>query len=514
MHNNFYFLRQLSAALGERIEGFTLVSCFTQNKEELVLEFNNSKTSVFLKANLASAFCCLSFPSTFNRARKNSVDLFPVGILKRVTGIRQFDNERSFSIALEGNLHLLFKMHGNRANLVLLNGDQPIELFRNHLKADADLRPGELDRTMDWSKEYFDAHQDRLKEAYFTFGKEVWSYLDREGFGSASLEKRWALLLGTRAQLEHPQFYILEREQKPVFSLLPSAKVLQQFSDPIEAITRFYLQYTGSYALQREKSTALRTLESQLAAGKSFIEKNKLRVNELIADHHYQQWADLIMANLQKIVPGMETISLEDFYDDGRPVQIKLRKDLNAQKNAALFYRKAKNKVIEIQKLQESVGTKEKEILSIEQKIDTIKNEPELSNLRKVLEGGTVKAAKEKQSKPYHEFEHKGFRIWVGKNAISNDELTLHHAHKDDLWLHAKDVAGSHVLIKHQAGKPFPKDVIERAAELAAHYSKRKNENLCPVAVTPKKFVRKRKGDPAGAVVVEREKVVMVTPKG
>ena len=60
--------------------------------------------------------------------------------------------------------------------------------------------------------------------------------------------------------------------------------------------------------------------------------------------------------------------------------------------------------------------------------------------------------------------------------------------------------------------KIFLKDVIQRAAELAAYYSKRKNESLCPVSVTPKKYVRKRKGDPPGLVVVEREEVLMVVP--
>ena len=69
------------------------------------------------------------------------------------------------------------------------------------------------------------------------------------------------------------------------------------------------------------------------------------------------------------------------------------------------------------------------------------------------------------------------------------------------------------MLIKYQAGKPFPKDVIERAAGLAAWYSKRKNESLCPVAFTAKKYVRKRKGDLAGLVVVEREEVIMVEPR-
>ena len=113
---------------------------------------------------------------------------------------------------------------------------------------------------------------------------------------------------------------------------------------------------------------------------------------------------------------------------------------------------------------------------------------------------------------PYHQFEFRNFRILVGKNAVANDMLTLKFSHKEDLWLHAKDVSGSHVLIKHQSGKNFPRDVIEYAASLAAYNSKRKTESLCPVIVTPKKFVRKRKGDPPGAVVVEREEVVMVEP--
>ncbi len=191
MHNNFYFLRQLSPALDKAIRGFTLVSCFSQNKEELVFEFNNSRSSFFLKASLTSAFCCLSFPSTFNRARNNTVDLFPSVMLRKVVAVRQFENERSFSIALEGNWHLLFKMHGNRANAVLLNDEKPVELFRNHLKADAELRVSELDRTMDWSKEFFMAHQPALKKTYFTFGKEVWLYMNTQGFEHFDVEKRW-----------------------------------------------------------------------------------------------------------------------------------------------------------------------------------------------------------------------------------------------------------------------------------------------------------------------------------
>jgi predicted ribosome quality control (RQC) complex YloA/Tae2 family protein len=136
--------------------------------------------------------------------------------------------------------------------------------------------------------------------------------------------------------------------------------------------------------------------------------------------------------------------------------------------------------------------------------------------LRQAKETVLASTTKKKQEAPapYREFEFNGYKIWVGKSAEGNDTLTLRYGYKEDLWLHAKDVAGSHVLIKHQSGKNFPKDVIERGAQLAAFFSKRKNETLCPVSVTPRKYVRKRKGDPAGAVVVEREEVVMVVPRG
>jgi predicted ribosome quality control (RQC) complex YloA/Tae2 family protein len=146
--------------------------------------------------------------------------------------------------------------------------------------------------------------------------------------------------------------------------------------------------------------------------------------------------------------------------------------------------------------------------------LTAIDEESELKSLRKKIEdAGKPKKEKQATPLPYHEFEFKGFKILVGRNAEANDLLTFKHSFKDDLWLHAKDVAGSHVLVKYQSGKSFPKDVIERAGELAAYNSKRKTDSLCPVVFTPKKFVRKRKGDPAGTVVVEKESVMIVVPR-
>ena len=201
MHNNYYFLRQLAAALEKTLSGFTLVSCFSQNKDELVLELNNRERSFFIKATLLPDFQCLSFPTAFHRARKNSIDLFPEIILQPVKGIRQFNNERSLALLFGDRHALVFKMHGRQANVLLFDGQQVNALFRNNFPADLDLTLSGLDRSIDWSNQNFVAHQQDLEATYFTFGKPVWEYLIQNKFSEKDLSGRWKLFEQTRQLL-------------------------------------------------------------------------------------------------------------------------------------------------------------------------------------------------------------------------------------------------------------------------------------------------------------------------
>lgn len=513
MHNNYYFLRQLSPEIEKRIVGFTLVSCFSQNKDELITEFNNGNHSFFIKASLLGEFQCLSFPATFNRARKNSIDLFNDLLMNKVIGIRQFANERSFGIVLENNKTLVYKMHAARANVLCFGGESVTEIFRKNFNADQEIRLNELDRNIDWSGEAFQSNPGEYKTRYFTFGKPVWEYVDDQGFREMDAHTQWSYLQDIRKKLEHPEIYMVENKGIVSLNLLPVAHARKIEGSPVEVLNEFFNLKISVTAFEKEKTSHLAFLQGQLKQSVSFLAKSKQKLSELDADLHYQQWADLIMANLHAIKPGQENITLADFHDQ-HPVSIKLNKELTPPKNAEVFYRKAKNKSIEINTLKNAVDHKEKEIQVLKHSLDLTIAAKNLVELKEISGTRKTMAAdrQEKAAVPYHEFEYKGFKIWVGKNAAANDKLTLKHSFKDDLWLHAKDVAGSHVLVKYQSGKPFPKDVIARAAQLAAYYSKRKNESLCPVAVTSKKFVRKRKGDPAGRVVVEREDVIMVEP--
>ena len=515
MHQNYYFLKQISAALEERLRSAVISECFSQSREELLIRFETHGKPFFIRASLLSEFSTISFPDDFQRARKNSVDLLPELIGQRVQNIYQFANERSFAINLSNNFQLIFKMHGNRSNVVLLEQGVVIALFKKNIKGDHAVDATNLDRHIDWTFEAFSQHQSNLRQLYFTFGKHVWDYLEASGFFERTIEQRWETIQALRSQLDSGEYY-LQYEGKPALTLFPPlAQPAKKFTDAFKAANEFYYAFTQVYVLEKERNNAVGKLNALLSSSHNYIVKTSQKLQEIRSENDYKVCGDLIMANLHRITPGMESVTVENFYNSNEPIDLRLKKDLTPQKNAEILYRKSKNQQIEIDHLQKSIEEKRQRITGIETLVHDIVNATDLRALRFLVSSNPLFSLKEKESQvlPYYEFDYKNFRILVGKNAESNDLLLQKFGYKEDLWLHAKDVAGSHVLIKYQSGKNFPKDVIERAAQLAAYNSKRKNDTLCPVIVTPKKFVRKRKGDPPGAVVVEREDVIMVEPR-
>lgn len=492
--------------------GKVFKACYSQNKDELILEFGNAQ-SFFIKASLLPSLSCLSFPESFNRAKKNSVDLFKDLIGQKVVKVLQYGNERSFSIEFH-NESLLFKMHGARSNIIHIKNEKPVALFRNHLNGDLLLDPVLLDRQIDWSQNNFIKNLPSIRKIYFTFGKRIWNYLEQQNFKKLSPDLKWELVSSFRKEIVKSKFYVSELDGELALIMFKDGNILQEFSDPIKACNEFFKRWHSANAFLKAKKSLEKSMQEKLTKANIFVETNLEKIDKFSLDHHFQQWADLIMANLHLTKPYQEKISVVDFYHNNESVEIPLKKELSLQKNAEVYYRKSKSQQREIDKLKSSTAKKQKTIDELEKGLMELNSITEIKDLHKKF-GTTEIEQKPKSDKglPFHSFTTDGFQIYVGKNAKSNDDLTLRHAKKDDLWLHAKDVAGSHVVIKHKSGTNFPKSVIERAAELAAYYSKRKNESLCPVAYTPKKFVRKRKGDLDGVVVVEREKVILVKPR-
>ena len=478
------------------------------------MQFIKGEQEFNIKAHLRPDFSCLFFPGGLSRARRNSVDLFQEAVGMQVKEVIQFSNERSFLIKLENQWGLLFKMHGNRANIILMQSDSPFSLFNNKLVKDQHIKLQELHRNLSRDKEVFAETNGNYKKLFPTLGKLPEAYFSEKGYEEMNLEEKWVFFNSVLDQLENPQaFFVAEHQGKPVLSLLKIGKEIAAFSSPVEALNRFFILYTKEYTLELEKLAATQKILKILKSSENYLAKTSAKLQELQNSAKNRELADIIMANLHAIPPGTSETTLFDFYHD-QPVTIKLKKDLSPQKNAENFYRKAKNQQTEEEYLKENIRKKEDKVLELEEHLEKIEKTDSLKDLRAYLKETSLTESLDETTAvlPYRTFEFSGFHIWVGKGATQNDAMLRYHSHKDDLWLHAKDVAGSHVLIKKQPGTNVPPHVKEKAASLAAWYSKRKNDSLCPVTCTPVKWIRKRKGAPPGAVVVEKEEEVLLVP--
>ncbi|WP_422003718.1 NFACT RNA binding domain-containing protein [Roseivirga pacifica] len=511
---NYYTLKRLTAQLTPKLEGARWIESFTQSKNELIIALKLSNGQPFyIRCTLLPELSTLSFPKEFHKSRKNTAELFTSLREQSVTGLKQFLNERAFALHFSNGHTLLFKLHGNRGNIVLFKDQQVHELFRNKLAKDYELELATLDREIDQSKEAF-LSSEQLSQVFPTFGKEVTAYLNEHNFHEIDKSAQWQLIKNTLSKLEQDDFLLLKKEGKFIFSLLPlkgfELEVLG--SSPIDALNTYFRYFTRHYYLQHEKAEAQKLIKAEIKKGENYCKKTSQKLDQLKTGTAPNQLADIIMANMHAIPTGSTSTTLFNFYNNEQ-VTIPLKKDLSPQKNAERYYRKAKNRKIELETLEKNLAEKEEKLLKLYEQAETVAQTDDLRALRKLIKNEAVIPDKE-EIKPYKAFEVDGFKVWVGKNAKSNDQLTLKLSYKEDVWLHAKDCPGSHVLIKHQAGKSIAKHTLERVAEIAAYYSKRKTDSLVPVIYTSAKFVRKRKGSPAGQVVVDKENVLLVVPKG
>jgi predicted ribosome quality control (RQC) complex YloA/Tae2 family protein len=508
MHNSFYFIRQLAPAIEKQLNGSVLKTCFSQNKDELILEFfTNKSLNFYIKAYLKNHFSCLSFPNKYHRAKRNSINLFGSIIGKKITGLQTYNNERAFSLEF-GNATLLFKLYGNQSNILLFKDEDIVELFKNNLKRDSLIKINELNRELDISYQNLYENDWNVRKVIPTLEKQSAQILLSKISDMSNTNGEIAFN-NFFTDLNSSHFYLINQATGYKLSLLRAIDFVEEFTDPLVAITSFFEKEVKRNSLSIVKSKIQSDLNGQLIKADNYVRKIKEKLEELSKKSSNKQKGDLLMANLHKVAKRAKSITLPNFYDDTE-ITVKLNPDFSPQKNAERYYRKAKNEAKEIATLTANIKDKGALIL----KLKTNLSEIEKSDNIKLLQKWKPRHQKSNPEVvlPYKEYFMDGYRILVGKNAKHNDTLTLKIAKKDDLWLHAKDVSGSHVVIKQIPGRNFPEYIIEKAAQLAAFYSKRKTDSLCPVLYTPKKYVRKKKGTPFGVVFVEKEKVVLVEP--
>jgi predicted ribosome quality control (RQC) complex YloA/Tae2 family protein len=510
MYHSRFFFYQLAKAFQPLLSGARLLEAFSQQKDELMLVFLLPDNCVFhVRADLSQGCSILSFPEDSGRSRSNTVNLFPEIAGAMVEALEPEKNDRLFRIRFENGFWLCFKMYGQRSNLLLHDGEKVLSVFNNHLKKDLEKIPqaaGMVDDELCWHPD-----PEALRRRCPGFTKRMWQYWEGLARSVPAADQSGAFASMITA-LQHGTDFFICRDKDEVFvSFFPMAEVLEESDDPLEISNRYYRLFWQVNQFEKEKSRALESLQQQVIYLHQQIQMLELKGQKQSAAHDYRQQADLLMAYGQDLPKGLGKISLPAFDGSGE-IEIKLKKDLSIPANAERFYRKARGQQDDLVRVESSLKGFRQKSAELQATLQLIRDSHSLKALRKLWPESTgVPAAGDLQQQPFHQYSFMQYEIRVGKNAKANDEL-LRLSHKDDWWLHARDVPGSHVLVRVKKGNPTPAPVLQRAAELAAYYSKAGKEGLVPVMLTERKYVRKIKGAAPGQVKVEREKTLLVVP--
>ena len=231
---------------------------------------------------------------------------------------------------------------------------------------------------------------------------------------------------------------------------------------------------------------------------------------------------DLLQANLYRIEKGSSAVTVENYYvEDNAPMTIALNPAITPAMNAQRFYKeynKAKTRETMLTRQIEKASDELQYIESVQDALSRCETEAELSAIRSELrDQGYLKAQKgtKRKDKPLPPIEYTssdGFRILVGRNNVQNDQLTLRTARKNDIWLHTKNIHGTHVIIVSD-GREITDTAILEAAAVAAAHSRAKNSAQVPVAYTAVKNVSKPAGAKPGKVIYVNYRTVYVTPR-
>ncbi len=321
-----------------------------------------------------------------------------------------------------------------------------------------------------------------------------------------------------------PSYYAQADGTPKQFAFCPirqygSYQTAQSFS----ALLDLYYTVRDQKDAMRQKSQAVRKTVSNLC--QRLERKLAIQEKELTATYdreRLRQLGDILTANLHRIQKGQTKVSVEDFYDeDMNTIDIPLSPILSPQQNAAKFYKDYSRMKTAEKELTRQISLAKEELQylrSVLEELNRAATEQELEEIRRELqEGGYVKAdpsrkrIKTAKLPPMRFVSTDGYEIYVGRNNKQNDELTFRSARKDDLWLHASKVHGSHVIIAC-AGVTPPDNTVTQAAQLAAYYAETAGGQNIPVDVTPVKQVKKIPNGKPGMVIYHSYRTVIVNP--
>lgn len=313
----------------------------------------------------------------------------------------------------------------------------------------------------------------------------------------------------------HPQIaYFLET--------LDQTLEQKSYSSLIKMIEEFYTKSNKDLKMHQRTTALKKNLSQRIERYTSKLKKQELELIDAENADESRKIGELITANNYLIEKGMNRVEVLDYYVDP-PVmrEILLDTRLEPIENAQVHFRKYNKLKKAVSELQLHIVETKADILYLENVLTYLNNSEDtkiIDEIREelVIQGyikGKLKKKTAKQSKPtFKQFlSSDGYEILVGKSSLQNDQLTTKIASNKDIWLHTKDIPGSHVIIRTKGEVPSETALYE-AAMIAAYYSKAKDSSNVPVDYTHVKNVSKPSGAKPGMVIYVQQKTLYVTP--
>ena len=289
-----------------------------------------------------------------------------------------------------------------------------------------------------------------------------------------------------------------------------------------ECVDSFYCTKETKRKLEEKRDTVATVIDKNLSRLYKKIDIHEKNLKKAEKKDRYRIYAEILTANLYQLNENKKEVCLPNYYDENRPLTIPMDETISPARNAKKYfekYNKEKNMEKISHEMLKEIHEEISYLLSVKDLLELSEDEKNITEIKEeLISGGYLsdKSGKKKKkevriSGPMQFIASDGTVILCGKNNRQNEELTLKIASKHDLWLHIRNIPGSHTVIRN-GGNPISDETLYEAALIAAQYSKSAKDTKAAVDYTKVKYVKKPSGAKPGMVIYDNFETILVEP--
>ncbi|QQL47525.1 Rqc2 family fibronectin-binding protein [Streptococcus mutans] len=534
-----FFLHHLTKELQEQILWGRIQKVNQPFEQELVLTIRNNRQNYKLLLSAHPVFGRVQLTKT-DFQNPQSPNTFTMIMRKYLQGalienIEQIENDRILEMSISNKneigdqikVTMIIEIMGKHSNIILLdkNEGKIIESIK-HIGFTQNSY-----RTILPGSRYLAPPKIQAQNPFTISDETLFEILQTEDLAANNLQKLFqGLGCDTAAELSQrlktdtfKNFKLFfDSPTSPTlteksFTAITFSNSQETFGSLSDLLDYFYQDKAERDRIAQQASDLIHRIQNELEKNKKKLKKQEQELQDTDKAEEFRQKGELLTTYLNQVPNNQDSVELDNYYT-GQKVTIPLNKALTPSQNAQRYFKKYQ-KLKEAVKHLGSLISETKATIQYLESVDNALNQASLSEISEIREElvqtGFVKRRhrekiqKRKKPEPYLASDGKTI-ILVGKNNLQNDELTFKMSKKGELWFHAKDIPGSHVLIKDNLN---PSDEIKTdAAELAAYFSKARLSNLVQVDMIEAKKLNKPSKAKPGFVTYKGQKTLRVTP--